>query len=67
MFTAHSTRGAAVSAASQLQVPVGDILRSAGWKTDNVFRKHNCKPVTWQDKTRFGRTLQQLYSSKVPK
>ena len=45
IFSPHSTRVASTSAAA-LKVPIDTILRTAGWKSDCVFRKHYRRPVT---------------------
>ena len=39
VFTAHSTRGASSSAAADSGITTGDILKTADWSTDSVFRK----------------------------
>ena len=44
-FSPHSTRSAATSAAAKAKVSVATILRTAGWTTDNTFRKFYNKPV----------------------
>ena len=38
-FTAHSTRGASSSAAADSGITTGDILKTADWSTESVFRK----------------------------
>ena len=45
IFTPHSTRAASTSAAVT-KIPVDTILRTAGWKSDCVFRKHYKRQVT---------------------
>ncbi|XP_067682740.1 uncharacterized protein [Haliotis asinina] len=45
VFCAHSTRAAASSAASVAQVPITDILRTAGWTSGQTFAKHYRLPV----------------------
>lgn len=45
MFTAHSTRAAASSKASQ-SVPIETVLKTAGWSSDCSFRKFYSKPIT---------------------
>lgn len=44
-FTPHSTRSAATSAAANVKVSVYTILWTAGWSSDNTFRKLYNKPV----------------------
>lgn len=39
VFTAHSTRGASSSAAADSGITTGDILKTADWSTESVFRK----------------------------
>lgn len=45
MFTPHSTRAASTSAVVG-KVPVDTIIRTAGWRSDCVFRKHYKRPIT---------------------
>ena len=45
LFKPHSTRSAATSAAA-IKVPVDTIIRTAGWKSECMFRKHYKRPVT---------------------
>lgn len=45
MFSAHSTRSAACSAVSSV-VNIDTVLKTAGWTTDNTFRKYYNKRVT---------------------
>ncbi|XP_067664507.1 uncharacterized protein [Haliotis asinina] len=45
VFCAHSARAAASSAASVAQVPITDILRTAGWTSAQTFAKHYRLPV----------------------
>uniref|UniRef100_A0A8W8MU17 Tyr recombinase domain-containing protein n=1 Tax=Magallana gigas TaxID=29159 RepID=A0A8W8MU17_MAGGI len=44
-FAPHSTRSAATSAAANAKLSVDTILRTAGWTSDNTFRKFYNKPV----------------------
>ena len=44
-FKPHSTRAAAVSAASNASVSLDDILRTAGWSSESTFAKFYNKPV----------------------
>lgn len=48
-FSPHSTRSASCSAAAKCNVPIDTILRTAGWKQDNVFRKFYSRPVSNDD------------------
>ena len=43
LFSPHSTRAAATSAAERMNVSISTILRTAGWTGDSTFRKfyHN--------------------------
>ena len=45
LFSPHSTRAAATSAAARMNVSIDTILRTAGWTGDSTFRKFNHKPV----------------------
>jgi len=49
VYTAHSTRTASTSAASHSQVPVDDILKTAGWAKENTFRLFYNKPIIHED------------------
>ena len=44
-FKPHSTRAAAVSAASNASVPLDEILKTAGWSSESTFGKFYNKPV----------------------
>jgi hypothetical protein len=44
-FTSHSTRAAAVSAASRAKVPIQEILGAAGWSSCRVFAKYYNKKI----------------------
>ena len=44
-FTAHSTRATAVSVAFDKGVSTKDILNTADWTSDSVFKKHYYKPL----------------------
>jgi hypothetical protein len=46
VFKAHSTRSASKSAASELGVPITDILSTVGWSSDCTFTTHYNKVVT---------------------
>ena len=45
IFKAHSTRGAASSAAARAGLSVEDIIKMANWTNDNTFRRFYYKPV----------------------
>lgn len=45
-YKAHSTRAAAVSAASRANVPVSCILKQAGWSSEKTFQRFYHKPLT---------------------
>ncbi len=45
IFSPHSTRSAACSAAATI-VPIDTILRTAGWSSENTFRKFYNKEVS---------------------
>ena len=61
IFTPHSTRAAATSAAVKAKVSVDTILKTAGWTRDNVFRKHYNKPVVVDDT--FSKNLLDTFST----
>ena len=44
-FKPHSTRAAAVSAASNASVSLDEILKTAGWSSESTFGKFYNKPV----------------------
>ena len=48
-FSTHSTRAASCSKAVTSNVPIDTVLRTAGWKRDNVFRKFYHRPVSNED------------------
>ena len=48
-FSAHSTRSASCSAAKKANVPIDTIIKTAGWRQDNVFRKFYNRPVSNDD------------------
>ena len=39
VFKPHSTRGAATSAAKAANVPLREIMNTAGWPSDSTFAK----------------------------
>ena len=45
-FTAHSTRATAVSVAFDKGVSIKDILNTADWTSDSVFKKYYYKPLS---------------------
>lgn len=47
-FKPHSIRSAAVSTATQIQVPTETILKTAGWSSHCTFAKYYKKPVRQQ-------------------
>ena len=44
-FKPHSVRAAATSAAGERQVPISEILQTAGWSREKTFRTYYQKPV----------------------
>ena len=48
-FTSQSTHSASYSAAVSSNVPIDTILRTSGWKRDNVFRKFYNRAVSNDD------------------
>ena len=49
IFTPHSTRVAASSAASKASVPLHTILKTAGWSRESTFAKYYNKPLNCQE------------------
>ena len=45
IYTAHSTRKAATSAASEASVPLATILRAAGWASRHTFARYYQLPI----------------------
>ena len=45
IFKAHSTRGAATTAAANAGITTEDILKAADWSSDTVFKKFYYKPT----------------------
>ena len=60
VFSAHSTRAAAASAAHSNNVPISTIVEAAGWSRESTFQKFYDKPV--KDVVNFG---DQLVSKHV--
>lgn len=46
VFKPHSTRGAATSAAKAANVPIHEIMNTAGWRSDSTFAKFYDRPIT---------------------
>ena len=46
VFSAHSTRAAATSAAHLNNVPINTIMEAAGWSRESTLRTFYDKPVT---------------------
>ena len=44
-YKPHSTRAASTSLASLRDVPLNTILKAAGWKSDNTFRRFYKRPI----------------------
>ena len=45
VYSAHSTRAASVSKASNRQVPIDQIMANAGWRSADTFRRFYNKPI----------------------
>lgn len=56
IFGAHSTRAASTSAAKAHNVSIATIITSAGWSSENTFRKFYNKAIT-STKGNFGQKL----------
>ncbi len=50
VFKPHSTRAASASAADQQNVPISDILATAGWATERTFQKFYNKPIQGRER-----------------
>ena len=48
IFSAHSTRSAAVSAAHRKYLPIEHILKTADWAAESTFAKYYNKPLEVQ-------------------
>lgn len=48
VFTSHSTRAAATSAARAMDVPIDHILPAAGWPNELVFQQFYHRPIVDQ-------------------
>ena len=55
VFSAHSTRSASTSAASNKQIPLDTIMKSAGWHSDKTFQKFYNLPV--ENNLNYGKEL----------
>ena len=49
IYSAHSTRAAATSAAEVKNVPIKDIMARAGWSAEKTFRTYYKKPIEEQN------------------
>ena len=49
IFKPHSTKAASTSKASKKGVPLGHILKTAGWSRASTFARFYNKPVTTED------------------
>ena len=56
-FRAHSTRGAAVTAAFAQGMSVADILAVADWSSDSMFKKHYYRPVIQRQNLSFSQSF----------
>ena len=54
VFKAHSTRGAATTAAANAGITTDDILKAADWSSDTVFKRFYYKPTR---DVRFGQSV----------
>ena len=54
IFKAHSTRGAATTAAANKGVTMSDILKAADWSSESVFKRFYYKPTR---SSNFGRSV----------
>ncbi|XP_022807928.1 uncharacterized protein LOC111344922 [Stylophora pistillata] len=56
MFESHSTRAASTSKAKSSNVPLEEIMKTAGWKSDSTFAKHYDLPIA---------TNENIFANKV--
>ena len=56
-FRAHSTRGAAVSAAYSQGMSVADIIKIADWSSDNMFRRYYHKTIVNKQNASFSHSF----------
>jgi len=49
IFKTHSTRSASTSAAKAADVPIEDIMSTAGWSSESVFAQYYDRPVVKQN------------------
>ena len=56
-FSAHSTRATAVSVAFDKGVPISDIMKTADWSSDSVFKKYYYKPMISVNPCRFANAV----------
>ena len=56
-FSAHSTRATAVSVAFDKGVPISDIMKTADWSSDSVFKKYYYKPLISVNPDRFANAV----------
>ena len=61
-FGAHSTRGAATSAAKSLGLSISDIMSAANWSRESTFKKFYCR-LTLSNS--MGKALLGAYQTKV--
>ena len=56
MFKSHSTRAASTSKAKSSNVPIEEIMKTAGWRSDSAFAKHYDLPIP---------TNENIFANKV--
>ena len=56
-FSAHSTLARAVSVAFDKSVPILDIMNTADWSSDSVFKKYYYKPMISVHPDRFANAI----------
>ena len=65
IFKAHSTRAAAMSAAYNHYIPLGEILASAKWKISSTFYKYYCRQVEHFHRKNVSDTLDKLKTTHL--
>ena len=60
-FTAHSSRAASTSYASQAGVKLDEILKAAGWSSAQTFSKHYNKPI---EENNLGTSIMEAYQQQ---
>ena len=65
LFSAHSVRGAAATAAHMKGMAVSDILSIADWSSDNVFKAFYYRPTEERPRSLLDTFYQKVNLSKL--